>query len=546
MTPPPPTPPAPPPDASPPTSPSAGSFTLTPDTPRSALLARYPHTRGVLERHGLLGTEEVAGEADPALGALARARGLDPALLMDELRRAIVTSARHPAGRAAGAPAAGWAQAIYRPYFLGGIAVGLTAGAGWGAWLLWRIGVAGDFTGVSIHQINAHGHAQIFGWVGLFIMGFALQALPRLWGVALPTPRLALASFGAMVVGIATRTLAMAAGGGAWWPMMAAGAGVLELLAIVAVAGILLTAFMRSNAPLEPYMAFVLAALGWFVLQAVAGIWHVWMLMTVAHRGELVWHVSVYQAPLRHLQLHGLALFMIVGVSLRMLPAMFGVPRVADRRAWWAFALLVIAVVGEVVLFVAYRQSGGHALAGALFLSWVLLAVGAGLVVTAWRPWRPMPTRDRSAKFVRAAYGWLAVSLVLLLLLPVYQWLSGIHFSHAYYGAVRHAFTVGFISMMIMGFAAKVVPTLTGRDPAALPTLWPTFILLNAGCALRVSMQTLSDWHPAFFAMVGISGVLELAALALWAGHLVRLMLVKPAEARPPAMQAGGSRGACG
>ena len=61
---------------------------------------------------------------------------------------------------------------------LGAIAVILTAGASWGAVLLWQIAFAGKFTGVSIQHVNAHGHAQIYGWVGLFIMPSTTRVLP--------------------------------------------------------------------------------------------------------------------------------------------------------------------------------------------------------------------------------------------------------------------------------------------------------------------------------------------------------------------------------
>ena len=64
----------------------------------------------------------------------------------------------------------------------------LSAGATWGAWLLWTIGLNGSFRAVSVHAINAHGEAQIFGWVGLFIMGFAYQAFPRMWQTTLVAP----------------------------------------------------------------------------------------------------------------------------------------------------------------------------------------------------------------------------------------------------------------------------------------------------------------------------------------------------------------------
>ncbi|MFW6059826.1 MAG: NnrS family protein [Phycisphaeraceae bacterium] len=501
---------------------ASAPFSLTPDTLIPELLGRYPQARAVLERYGPRGGAHGSGET---LASFARAHGIDPRALLDELRHAVVQGATHPAHPAAAHPA-GPAQAIYRRYFLGGIAVVLTAGAVWGAWLLWRIGLTGDFHAATIHEVNAHGHAQIFGWVGLFIMGFALQALPRMWRVALPAPRWALASFVAMVIGLAVRTVAMAAAGAPWAAPVAMIGGAVELAAIVTVVAILATAFARSDARLEPYIAFVLAALGWFVIQAAVSLWHTWATMTATSRDALLWQVATYQAPLRDMQIHGLALLMILGVSIRMLPAMFGVPRLGERRGWVALALLSVGIVGEIVVFIAYRWTGMHALAGGLLVAWALIAAGALLVALPWRLWRPLPTRDRSAKFVRVAYGWLFVSLAMLLLLPVYQWASGIAFSHAYYGAGRHAITVGFISLMIVGVSAKVVPTLTGRDPRALPALWGPFVLINVGCLLRVSTQTLTDWHSWFFGVVGISGTLEVIGLALWGAHLARLMFV--------------------
>jgi hypothetical protein len=159
-----------------------------------------------------------------------------------------------------------------------------------------------------------------------------------------------------------------------------------------------------------------------------------------------------------------------------------------------------------------------------LLVPWVMLTVGCWRVAGPWKLWRALKVEDRSGKFVRAAYAWMAVSLVMLLLLPVYQVMSGIAFSHAYYGAIRHAITVGFISLMIMGMAGKVVPTLNGVDPRKLSAIWGQFMLVNNGCFLRFSMQTLTDWHPIFFAAVGVSGMLEVTGLAWWGAHLVGIM----------------------
>src|SRR5262249_34355355 len=142
---------------------------------------------------------------------------------------------------------------------------------------------------------------------------------------------------------------------------------------------------------------------------------------------------------------------------------------------------------------------------------------------------------DRSLKFLRAAYVWLLVSLGMLVLLPAHQFFllprlapsseaTALGFSHAYYGAVRHAITVGFISLMIVGVAAPVVPTLNGVDVRRLTSLWGPFLLLNAGCALRVVAQTLTDFTPHAFPVAGFSGLLEVTGLAAWGVHLWAVM----------------------
>src|SRR5262249_20702943 len=145
-----------------------------------------------------------------------------------------------------------------------------------------------------------------------------------------------------------------------------------------------------------------------------------------------------------------------------------------------------------------------------------------------------------------AAYAWLAVSLAMLLVSPAYQYayryLGGprdLPFSHAYPGAVRHAITVGFISMMIMGFAAKVVPTLNGVDPRGLSTLRGPFLLVNAGCLLRVALQTLTDWSAGLYPLLGISGTLEVAGLAWWGLGLMRIIARGRHEAGAPVRPLG-------
>ncbi len=423
--------------------------------------------------------------------------------------------------------------ALHRPFFLAAIAIVLTVGAAWGVLLLGKITLAGTFTGISVHEANAHGHAQIMGWVGLFVMGFAYQAFPRTWQTDPPSARLAIAVLGAMIVGIVARGTAMMAAANAWaTPLHTAGA-TLETVAVAVFVAQLAAAFRRSGQPISPSIAFIFAGLAFMLIQTVFGSWHVAALIAAPDRERLLEQIATYQAPLRDVQIHGMALFMILGVGLRMFPAIFGLAETPARRGWAAFGLLLAAVVGEVALFLAYRYTGRHALAAALLLPWLTLPIGVGLIVWPWRLWRaPTPTAagQRSAKFVRAAFAWLFVSFAMLLAMPVYLVAADTAFSHAYHGAVRHAITVGFISMMIVGVASTVVPRLRGVASVNLPALWLPFVLLNVGCMLRVTTQIGTDWHDGFYRVIAASGAMEWTALAVWAAHVVALMAGKATD----------------
>jgi hypothetical protein len=179
-------------------------------------------------------------------------------------------------------------------------------------------------------------------------------------------------------------------------------------------------------------------------------------------------------------------------------------------------------------------RSSGHAWAGLWYGAVWLLGLSVLVLVWSWRLFTPAEFPDRSLKFLRVAYIWLLISLDMLVLMPAYQCLltlvspgspaADLGFSHAYYGAVRHAITVGFISLMIVGVAAKVVPTLNGVDIHKLTGLWGPFILINAGCSLRVGGQIVTDITAIAFPVTAISGLLEVAGLAWWGSHLWLVM----------------------
>ncbi len=409
---------------------------------------------------------------------------------------------------------------LHHQYFAAAIATVVTVGAGWGVCLLFQVGVAGRFTGISLQDVNAHGQAQIDGWVGLFIMGFALQMFPPVLHTHLAGRRWRLVPLATMLVGVVLRSVAMSVPLGPSGPPLALLGSAFQVLATALCTGMILLTFHRSLERLQPWMGFVFLALTCFVAQAAFDGWHTWRTQMAPSREALLAQVATFQAPLRDLQIHGLALCMILGVSQRFLPPFLGIPETSARRGWVGLWAVAVGLLLESTFFVALRLTGDHRWAAGLYLGWILLAAGVLAVAWPWRLWHAPARNGRSAAFIRLGYGWLGLSLVMLLLLPGYQAVSGLPFSHAYYGAIRHAVTVGFVSQMIVGVSTLVVP-LTPRTA----TLRPTLVLLNLGCFLRVSLQISSDWTQSAFRIIGVSGILELTALLLWAAVLWRGLL---------------------
>jgi hypothetical protein len=511
------------------------SNTLIPE-----LLARQPGARGVLDKFGLHGCGGPQGPVE-TLAFFARAHDVPLERLLAELRGAddgrveTVPSASALPQNPQEAPtsAAFNADAIYRPFFKAGIATVLTLGAVWGAYLLLRIGLSGSFASAGLHEINAHGHAQIFGWVGLFVMGFAYQAFPRFKHTTLVCPWLAAMTLGAMVIGIVGRSIAQPLVGSIpnLWSLAVA-SSVLEVTAIVIFAALILATWRRSGKSLAAYDYYILCALVWFIVQGVYE--SVYLTATLFAAGdELAGMVATWQAPLRDVQIHGFALLMILGVSQRIFHHFYALPQPNARRSLWILPLLNLAVMGEVAGLILMRTSG-RAWAALWYVSTLLLTASVVVLLKDWRIFSPAEDKDRSLKFLRTAYVWLFISLAMLVGLPAYQFAlrafapasdaAQIGFSHAYYGATRHAITVGFVSLMIVGVAAKVVPTLNGVSSRAIASLWGPFVLINLGCALRVVGQTLTDFSVNAFPFAGVSGLFEVTGLALWGAHLWLIM----------------------
>ena len=505
-----------------------GEDTFVPD-----LLASAPGLRRVLDRHGLRGCGGRGGPPE-TLAFFARAHGVPLPSLLGELRTAAATGGA--AGAAAAEPARPW-DSIHRGYFGAGVAVILTAGAAWGAWILLRIARDGGFAAAGVDHVNAHGHAQVVGWLGLFAMGFAFQAFPRFLATPLPWPRLAMAALPAVAAGIVLRVLGEAAVGGPAGLAMGLAAGALETAAALVFAASVFRMTREAGERAASLARWVRPAAAWFVVSAAGEALLFAATSTAGDAATLVSRVATWQPALRSAEFHGFALLLVLGVAGRYLPAILGLPQPSPRASRLLYLLAAPIAVVEIGGWLGWRLGGVRALAAASSAGGLLLLAAALVAAASFGVFRPSGERHRGLPFVRASFAWLLASAVMLAAAPLYASAMGLRFSHAWMGATRHAITVGFFSGMILGVSSKVVPTLEGADPARLPSLVPSLVLLNLGCFLRVSLQVLTDAHPWAFPLVGISGVLEVAALALW-GIPLALLMARGANA-PDSVPAG-------
>lgn len=492
------------------------------------IVKKYPATRAVFDRYGLQGCGGPNGPRE-IVSWFARLHGVP----LDKLLLELNQSATAPTGQpTAFSPSR--ADTIYRPFFIAGIATVLTLGCVWGAINLLTIALKQSFSAANYSWVLAHAHAMVFGFVGFFIIGFAYQAFPRFKHTMLWRPRLAFSVLPLMAIGILLQTAAHLLVPVSPALAIAVVAALFQLAAVIIFAVVILNTTRQANKP-EPYDRFVYAALVWFILAAIANPFVFKLFEFPNGRQQLLFNLATFNIPYRDVQLLGIAVVMILGISFRFLPHAYGFREPSGKWRTFAFWALNGSILVGAVSFLAGMSAGNHRLLMIQWLTTIVLLVVAVGTIRQYRLFGEVPEneRDRGLKFIRAAHIWFILAMVMLVCTPLYNFgiympLTGSHipFSHAFFGAYRHALTVGFIMMMIVGVSSKVVPTLAGVDVRRASSLWPTFVLLNFGNALRVSTEITSDFVPSAYPIMGISGFIEVLALGLWGYELLSNMWV--------------------
>ncbi|MEK7862919.1 MAG: NnrS family protein, partial [Chloroflexota bacterium] len=125
---------------------------------------------------------------------------------------------------------------------------------------------------------------------------------------------------------------------------------------------------------------------------------------------------------------------------------------------------------------------------------------------------------------VRTAFLWALAGAALLAAYNVRAALDGGRATYLEISAARHAFALGFVTLMIFGVAARALPAFLARRLWSPRLQLATIVLVNAGVALRVVPQAAGAEGALASAIVALSGALAYAALVGFAVNVVRTL----------------------
>ena len=413
------------------------------------------------------------------------------------------------------------AQRLMMGYALVGLFFMLLPGTFLGAWNL--LAISGRHgPGVSVAWIQAHGHAQIFGWIGTFILGIGFYSIPKMIGGKIQAAHrgwLALLLWSSGVL------LRWATGVYQWqWRAMVSLSAVLELCAFLI--------FLRSvsrhrhNAPQKTTRRplWVVSVLVGTVGFGIGLAMNLAAAIYVSAYGPTPAFPAEFESRFLTLLLYAFIIPTIWGFSARWLPTFLGLQPVNDLSLCLA---LLFSLFGVVV-----------AQGGLVHVAPWFLALAAAVSLHAFHLLRP---GERPAKttgihpsfsaFLRIAYVWFMLATVIGICAAYLDQHNG------WVGGSRHALTVGFISTMVFAVGQRVLPAFAGMRVLYSPRLMLACLaLLTVGCTLRVCSEILAYegyWLTAW-RVLPFSAICELAAVTLFAANLILTFKQPPAHHMKP------------
>jgi hypothetical protein len=504
------------------------------------ILRRFPATRPVLTRYGLADCGGPDGPDEP-VAWFATVHRLP---LEDFLRDLRTAAASDPA--ASPDPSSPKPAAAFSPHFIiGSLFLTLTLGATTGMINLLRIAAGAD---VPLDHRQIHGHTQVLGFAALFLMGIAYHALPRILGVGaagFPSRRATRAGFWMMFVGVLLRNAGQPLGLHPAGRLLALTSAALEIASAVLfvrfVFGLLRRVSEGKYGQKDPLLRFVRAGtLCFAAAMLVVGAQGLWLAGHVDTVLPASLNETFYFAAL-----FGFLLAWIYGFGHRIVSMFLGVGESTPGAAsvtlatqMTGVALFLASWLPPVPLpaALALRDAGLSVVA----VSALVFLGGNGFL---WRrSTLPMLRTPGNPTFaVRAAFGSLGLWAILQLSAIAISRTTRLPAQNLWWAdAARHVFTIGFLTLLIVGMSFRILPVFSGKRLWSPRLAIATYTLLLLGAAMRL-LQYPAAFLPVFYEIGSYMGIPVVLALVLFVFNLVRTLRGRPpaeprrAPARPPA-----------
>jgi len=400
-----------------------------------------------------------------------------------------------------------------------GLAFMLLPGTFLGVWNLLAISSHHSANTVSAGWVQAHGHAQIFGWIGTFILGIGFHSIPKLRRLNSFALSKAYIAWALWTAGVSTHWLCTVYD---WhWRTLLPLSAALELAAFAI--------FFRTvsghrpqdsgKEKLESWVFVVIAGTMGLMLALLMNLGSSVYLAMRAARPEIP---ASFDQKLLVVETWGFLVPFVWGFSAKWLPVFLGL------RAKRGRILLVAVGVNSAGVMAAFL--GWVPTAVILFLTGSILAIASlGLFVTAEKPAKLKGVHSSFPLFIRMAYIWALVAALLGI------WAASVQDSRGIWGASRHALTVGFFSLMVFAIGQRVLPAFSGMKLLfSMKLMFASMALLVLGCLLRVSSEVLAyqRFLGSAWSWLPVSAIIEMTAVTIFAVNLLSTFAGKPPAAQ--------------
>lgn len=408
-------------------------------------------------------------------------------------------------------------QKVVAAYVITGLLFLVLPGTFLGVWNLVSISSRHSLGALSPAWVQAHGYAQIFGWLGTFIIGIGYYSLSKMGGLMPFAAGRGWTSWFLWTAGVALRWIANVTEFD--WRLLLPVSASLQLAAF-AIFFFTVSRHKPSNPsitrkPMETWMKLVIASTVAFLVALVVNqVEAVTLAFTAPHPEIPHWLDQRYL----FLAGWGFPVLAVWGFNARWLPVFLGLrePKTSGLLAAMAALLAGIAIAAT-----------GH-FGTATLLLFLASAVAADALNVFRRSRKPAKTLGVSSLFplfIRASYVWLLAAAAL----GIYAACADIH--GGIWGASRHALTVGFLATMVFGIGQRVLPAFCGmRLLFSKRLMGISLIVLNIGCALRVFSEIPAyeaNLHVAW-SVLPVSAIAELTAVTLFGLNMAITLLLPP------------------